>query len=95
MRQLKAASEQSESTFEMLSKPPRVYLSNAAVRRRYSITDSTFHRWRNNPTMGFPKPKMSIGQTSYWLPEDLDAFDDNRANKPDRYQVKAADHVQE
>lgn len=57
----------------------RKLLSAAAARELCGgVTDMTFWRWLNNPSLDFPKP-VKISNRNYWREAELLAWLDARA----------------
>jgi hypothetical protein len=65
-------------------------LPNHKVAKRYRIHRSTLSRWRNDKSMGFPKPDDRIRGRNYWREATLDAWDEARAGRDLTAEVAAA-----
>lgn len=50
-------------------------LPTAAIKQRYSKSDSAIHRWQNDPKSNFPKPALVIAKRKYWRLADLEAWE--------------------
>jgi predicted DNA-binding transcriptional regulator AlpA len=49
----------------------------------------TIHRWLNDPELNFPRP-VYIGRYRYWRVEQLEAWEEEQARKPNgRYSIAA------
>ena len=56
-----------------------IYLPTAAVRARYSVTDTTIWRWTRDARMNFPKPIYANSRHRLWKLADLEAWEASRA----------------
>ena len=56
----------------------RSYLSSAAVRTRYGVSDMTIWRWLHDQKLGFPAP-LRINGRRYWNLTQLDAWEASRS----------------
>ena len=54
----------------MMNTVPEQYLPQPAAQAVFGVTAMTFHRWRNNPEMGFPQPVKICGR-NYFRAADL------------------------
>ena len=51
---------------------PSVFLSGSALQKRYGISSSTFHRWRQNDcSHKLPEPRFGEGKSARWALEDI------------------------
>ena len=57
--------------------PQQVWLSAAAVERRYGKARSTLDRWLRDPAMNFPRPRY-FRKKRAWHVAELDAFDQQK-----------------
>jgi predicted DNA-binding transcriptional regulator AlpA len=55
------------------------YLTQAEVAARVGLAKDTIRRYRQ--TGGFPPPDQVIGRMPGWLPETVDAWNDNRPRR--------------
>ena len=58
---------------------PTTYLSRHEILKRYSIGNTTLHRWRRDKSMNFPAPFVFSERCLRWKIADLEAWDASRA----------------
>lgn len=65
-----------------MSTKPKIYLTQAQVRKRYgNISAMGLWRWRHDARLNFPKPDLVVNDRLYWSEETLDRHDARQASK--------------
>jgi hypothetical protein len=58
-----------------MSTEPKQYLNSNKTARRYGVSKRTIARWQQDPSIGFPRPAVSINGRNYHDEAQLDQFD--------------------
>lgn len=65
---------------ESTTPTPTTYLSRHEVLKRYSIGNTTLHRWRRDKGMNFPAPIEFTERCLRWKLSALEAWDESRVS---------------
>ena len=61
-----------------MREPEKTYLTSAAVRARYGVSDMTIWRWLRSTELGFPAP-LRINGRRFWKLTQLEAWEASRS----------------